>query len=95
MPQINLSFTSEKTDSKIWEWLDANLEKALRRKIGTEQIELFPDKSAGRIDFKGKTVKGALTLKNGTASILIDIPLLYRFFIPHIKSAVTKIFEGI
>ena len=95
MPQINIELVSSKTDSEIWEWVENNLQKTLEKKIGIEKIETFPDKAAGRIDFKGRTVKGVLTLKNSVVKILIEIPLLYRFFSPHIKSAVTKIFDQI
>jgi len=95
MPQINISFVSKKKDNEIWEWIDKNLQKTLERKIGIERIETFPDKNAGRIDFKGRTIKGVLTVKNSIIDILIEIPLLYRFFTPHIKSAVTKIFDQI
>lgn len=95
MPQIEIKLKSSKTDNEVWEWLEENLQKTLERKIGIEKIAVSPDKASQKIEIKGRTIKGTLFLKDGWVDITIEIPLLYRFFTPHIKSAVTKIFDQI
>ncbi|HNZ52629.1 MAG TPA: hypothetical protein PLD55_01450 [bacterium] len=95
MPKIEMNFQSSKQDKEIWEWLENNLKHILEKKIGVEKIEVIPDKNSKKIEFKGRTVRGTLVLNNGCVSIVVEIPLLYRFFTPHIRSAVEKIFDQI
>jgi hypothetical protein len=95
MPKIEMNFQSSKSDKDIWEWLENNLKNILEKKIGVEKIEVISDKNSKKIEFKGRTVRGTLVLNNGCANIVVEIPLLYRFFAPHIRSAVEKIFDQI
>ncbi len=95
MPKIDINLKSTKSDAEIWVWLENNLRHMLEKKIGVEKIEVIPDKNSKKIEFKGRTVRGTLILNNGCANITVEIPLLYRFFAPHIRSAVEKIFDQI
>lgn len=95
MPKIDINLKSTKSDAEIWEWLEKNLSHLLEKKIGFEKIVVTPYKDSKKMQFKGRTVNGMLSLNNGCVNITVEIPLLYRFFAPHIRSAVEKIFDQI
>lgn len=93
MAKFEINLTNSKPDHEIWQWLEQNLQKTLNKRVRSEKITLSPNSNNKTIEFKGKTVKGLLTLKNKTTNISMEIPLLYRAFAPIIKSEIEKIFS--
>lgn len=93
MQKIVINLKSTKPDDEIWEWLEKDLQKNLDRKAGIEHITAYFDKTSRKIDLKGRTISGIIRLDKEAVNIVLEIPVLYRFFVPHIKAAVTKIFD--
>ena len=94
MSTVNISYKPAQTEEYVWNWIDENLEKMVARKVPAENIRLFVDKSRQLVDFKGKTVKGLMTFKEGVIDINIEIPLLYRMFGGVIRSSILDILES-
>jgi hypothetical protein len=95
MPQIKMSFVKDKSDEEIWSWLKSNFDRKIRGKIAIENIKLSSDIENGKLDFTGKTVSGSIEVNSGNIDVFVNIPLLYRPFVPRIKSAVSKVIEEI
>lgn len=95
MPQVKMSFNSDKPDEEIWSWLKSSFDRKIRGKIAIENIKLSNEIKNGKLDFTGKTVSGSIEVNMGNINFLVNIPLLYRPFIPRIKSAVRKVIEEI
>jgi len=95
MQKITIRLNSSKSDAEIWKWLKENLQRNLEKKVPLEMIKPFFDDEKRKVDLKGRTVSGSAQINNGAIEIILEIPLLYRFFAPHIKSAVKKIFDQI
>ena len=95
MPQIRMQFTSEKSDSQILAWLKENFDKNLVKRAGYEKIEVAQELVDGKLNFKGRTVKGHILVDSGNIEIVVTVPLLYRPFIPRIKAAVAKVLKDL
>jgi len=95
MPQVKMSFKSEKSDDEIWNWLKSNFDRKISGKIAIENIKISDEIENGKLGFTGKTVSGSIEVNSGNIDFLVKIPLLYRPFIPRIKAAVTKVIEEI
>jgi len=95
MTTVNISYKPEKNEEYVWKWIDENLEKMVAKKVPTEEIRLIVDKSRQVVDFKGKTIKGLMTFKNGVIDLDIELPLLYRMFGPAIKASILDILKSI
>jgi len=93
MTTVNISYKPEKNEEYVWKWIDENLEKMVAKKVPTEEIRLIVDKSRQVVDFKGKTIKGLMTFKNGVIDLDIELPLLYRMFGPAIKASILDILK--
>lgn len=95
MTTLNISYKPEKPEEYVWKWIDENLEKAVARKVPTEDIRLFVDKARQVVEFKGKTIKGLMTFKDGIINMNIEIPLLYRLFGATIRASVLDILKSL
>ena len=95
MPQVKMSFKSDKSEEEIWSWLKSNFEKKIGGKIAIENIKLSNKIENGKLDFTGKTVSGSIEVNLGNIDFIVNIPLLYRPFVPRIKSVVRKVIEEI
>lgn len=95
MSTVNISYKPEKSEEYIWKWIDENLEKMVAKKVPTEDIILLVDRTREVIEFKGKTIKGLMTFKNGIIDINIEIPLLYRMFGATIRASILDILKSI
>ncbi len=95
MSTVNISYKPEKSEEYIWKWIDENLEKMVAKKVPTEDIRLLVDRTREVVEFKGKTIKGLMTFKNGIIDINIEIPLLYRMFGATIRASILDILKSI
>ena len=77
MSTVNINYKPEKPEEYVWNWIDENLEKMVKRKVPSENINLVVDKARQVVEFKGKTIKGLMTFKEGVIDMNIEIPLLY------------------
>jgi hypothetical protein len=94
MSTVNISYKPEKSEKYVWNWIDENLEKMVAKKVPTEDIKLLLDRTREVVEFKGKTIKGLMTFKNGEINISIDIPLLYRMFGQTIRTSILDILKS-
>ena len=94
MSTVNINYKPEKPEEYVWKWIDENLEKMVKRKVPTEDIRLFVDKSRQVVEFKGKTISGLMTFKDGIIDMNIEIPLLYRMFGTTIRNSIIDILES-
>ena len=88
MSNVNINYKPEKPEEYVWKWIDENLEKMVARKVPSENIGFIIDKKRQVIEFKGKTVKGLMTFKDGVIDMNIEIPLLYRLFGTTIRNSI-------
>ena len=95
MSAVNINYRPEKPEEYVWNWIDENLAKTVKRKVPTEDIRLFVDKVRQVVEFKGKTIKGIMTFKDGVIDMDIEIPLLYRMFAPAIRASILDILKSI
>lgn len=95
MSTVNINYKPGKPDEYVWSWIEANLEKMVAKKVPTEEIRLFVDKARQVVEFKGKTINGLMTFKDGTIDLNIEIPLLYRMFASTIKASILDILKSI
>lgn len=95
MSTVNINYKPAKSEEYVWNWIDENLEKMVKRKVPTEDIRLFVDRSRQVVEFKGKTVKGFMTFKDGVIDMDIEIPLLYRMFGQTIRTSILDILKSI
>ena len=95
MSAVNINYRPEKPEEYVWNWIDENLAKTVKRKVPTEDIRLFVDKARQVVEFKGKTIKGIMTFKDGVIDMDIEIPLLYRMFAPAIRASILDILKSI
>lgn len=95
MSTVNISYKPEKSEEYVWKWIDENLEKMVARKVPSENIRLFVDKSRQVVEFKGKTIAGLMTFKEGVIDMNIEIPLLYRMFGNTIRTSILDILKSI
>ncbi|MBO4711443.1 polyhydroxyalkanoic acid system family protein [bacterium] len=95
MSTVNINYKPEKPEEYVWKWIDENLEKMVKRKVPTEDIRLFVDKSRQVVEFKGKTISGLMTFKDGIIDMNIEIPLLYRMFGQTIRTSILDILKSI
>lgn len=95
MTTVNISYKPEKPEEYVWKWIDENLEKMVKRKVPTEEICLVVDKAKQAVEFKGKTIKGLMTFKEGVIDMNIEIPLLYRMFGATIRTSILDILKSI
>lgn len=95
MSTVNINYKPAKSEEYVWNWIDENLEKMVKRKVPTEDIRLFVDRSRQAVEFKGKTIKGLMTFKDGVIDMDIEIPLLYRMFGQTIRTSILDILKSI
>ena len=95
MSAVNINYRPEKPEEYVWNWIDENLAKTVKRKVPAEDIRLFVDKARQVVEFKGKTIKGIMTFKDGVIDMDIEIPLLYRMFAPAIRASILDILKSI
>ena len=95
MSTVNINYKPARSEEYVWNWIDENLEKMVKRKVPTEDIRLFVDKSRQVIEFKGKTIAGLMTFKEGVIDMNIEIPLLYRMFGQTIRTSILDILKSI
>ena len=91
--RMTVSRSFSKPVGEVWEWIEKNIDFQLEKKTGFERIKYAPDKNRGVIDFQGRTVKGTVLVKEGLLKVSIHLPLLYRHFMPQIRSAVHAVFK--
>ena len=94
MSTININYRPVKPEEYVWSWIDENLEKMVARKVPSENIRLFIDKTKQAVEFKGKNVSGLMTFKGGLIDINIEIPLLYRMFGSIIRNSILDILKS-
>jgi hypothetical protein len=90
---LTVSKNFSRSMDEVWEWLEKNLGVQLEKKTGFEKIEYILNKNEGLIEFKGRTVKGTVSVKEDLLKISVYLPLLYRAFIPQIRAAVQAVFK--
>ena len=95
MTTVNINYRPEKSEEYVWKWIDENLEKMVAKKVPTENIRLLVDRSRETVEFKGKTIKGLMTFKDGVSDLNIELPLLYRMFGSTIRTSVLDILKSI
>lgn len=95
MSTVNINYKPAKSEEYVWKWIDENLEKTVARKVPTENIRLVIDKARDAVEFKGKTISGLMTFKNGIIDINIELPLLYRMFGSVIRNSILDILKSI
>ncbi len=95
MTTLNINYKPEKTEEYVWKWIEENLEKMVAKKVPTEEIRLLVDRTREVVEFKGKTIKGLMTFKNGVIDLNIELPLLYRMFGPAIRASILDILKSI
>ena len=95
MTTVNINYKPEKSEEYVWKWIDENLEKMVAKKVPTEDIRLLVDKTREVVEFKGKTIKGLMTFKNGIIDLNIELPLLYRMFGATIRASILDILKSI
>ena len=95
MATLNFDYNTEKSEEYLSNWIETNLEKMIRRKVPSEDIKIDFDKSNRLVSFKGKTVSGRMTFKEGIVNVSIELPLLYRMFGATVKSSITDILKSI
>lgn len=94
MTTVNINYKPEKPEEYVWKWIDENLEKMVKRKVPTEEISLVVDKAKQAVEFKGKTIKGLMTFKEGVIDLNIELPLLYRMFGASIRASILDILRS-
>lgn len=94
MTTVNINYKPEKPEEYVWKWIDENLEKMVKRKVPTEEISLVVDKAKQAVEFKGKTIKGLMTFKEGVIDLNIELPLLYRMFGASIRASILDILKS-
>ena len=95
MSTVNINYKPAKSEEYVWNWINENLEKTVKRKVPTEDIRLLVDKSRQVVEFKGKTIAGLMTFKDGVIDMNIEIPLLYRMFGNTIRTSILDILKSI
>ena len=95
MSTVNINYKPAKSEEYVWNWINENLEKTVKRKVPTEDIRLLVDKSRQVVEFKGKTIAGFMTFKDGVIDMNIEIPLLYRMFGNTIRTSILDILKSI
>ena len=95
MTTVNISYKTEKSEEYVWKWIDENLEKMVAKKVPTENIKLFVDRAREVVEFKGKTIRGLMTFKDGEINLDIEIPLLYRMFGATIRASILDILKSL
>ena len=95
MSAVNINYKPAKSEEYVWKWIDENLEKTVKRKVPTEDIMLVIDKARQVVEFKGKTIKGLMTFKDGVIDLNIELPLLYRMFGQTIRTSILDILKSI
>ena len=95
MSTVNINYKPAKSEEYVWNWINENLEKTVKRKVPTEEISLVVDKARESVEFKGKTISGLMTFKNGIIDINIELPLLYRMFGSAIRNSILDILKSI
>ena len=94
MSTVNINYKPAKSEEYVWKWIDENLEKMVKRKVPTEDIMLVIDKSRQVVEFKGKTISGLMTFKDGTIDMNIELPLLYRMLGQTIRTSILDILKS-
>ena len=95
MSTVNISYKPDKPEEYVWKWIDENLEKMVAKKVPTENIKLFVDRAREVVEFKGKTIRGLMTFKDGIINLDIEIPLLYRMFGATIRASILDILKSL
>lgn len=95
MTTVNINYKPEKPEEYVWKWIEENLEKMVAKKVPTEDIRLLVDRTREVVEFKGKTIKGLMTFKNGVIDLNIELPLLYRMFGSTIRASILDILKSI
>lgn len=95
MSTLNINYKPAKDEEYVWNWIDENLEKTVARKVPSENIRLVIDKARHVVEFKGKTISGLMTFKEGAIDMNIEIPLLYRMFGQTIRTSILDILKSI
>ena len=95
MTTVNVNYKPEKSEEYVWKWIEKNLEKMVAKKVPTEDIKLLVDRTKEVVEFKGKTIKGLMTFKNGVIDLNIELPLLYRMFGATIRTSILDILKSI
>lgn len=94
MSTVNVNYKTTKSEAYVWNWIDENLEKMVARKVPSENIRLFVNKAKQTVEFKGNTIAGLMTFKDGVIDINIEIPLLYRMFGSVIRNSILDILKS-
>lgn len=93
MARMNFSHTTEKSREEIWKWV-LSMEETLRRKLpAREKVTVEEHQDEGRIKLNGTHIKAEIAVDHGKIDIIVDVPLLYRFFQPQIEAAVKSAFQ--
>ncbi len=90
---LNITKNHGRSLEETWIWLENNLEKQINKRVPFENISYSIFKERGVVDFQGRTVYGTMSISEGLIKISINLPLLYRFFSPHIKSAILSVLK--
>ncbi|HNW83149.1 MAG TPA: hypothetical protein PKG52_09685 [bacterium] len=93
MPKILIEHQSLKTDPELMLWMENNLQKTITDKARSEKISITTDNASKTVTFSGRTVCGTVRIDSGLIRMEIEIPLLYRPFIPAIKTAISGVFK--
>lgn len=93
MTQILIEHKSQKSDCEIMDWMEKNLQRVVSEKIRFEEIKTVADSAKKTVSFSGKTVKGSVKIDCGIIKMEINIPLLYRPFIPAIKTVISNVLK--
>lgn len=93
MPKFVIEHQSLKADYELMIWMDCNLQKVISEKARFEKIATSTDSVAKTISFSGKMVSGLVCVNNGKIIMEINIPLLYRPFIPAIKTVISNVLK--
>ncbi len=92
---LEIEKKTEKNANQIMEWLHQNLQPALDRKVGGQNLKVTFFDDEKRIEISNKKIKGEIVVKDGFLRGELKLPLLYRAFGSTIKSAVNDILRAL
>ena len=93
MTKLLIEHKSCKNDSDLISWMETELPKIIAEKARTEEIKTVADRENKIVNFSGRMVKGSVLIDCGVIKMEIEIPLLYRPFIPAIRTVISNVLK--
>lgn len=93
MTKLLIEHKSCRSDSELISWMETELPKIISEKARTEEIKTVADRENKTVIFSGRMVKGCVRIDCGIIKMEIEVPLLYRPFIPAIRTVISNVLK--